>query len=248
MKASVEVIEPKLFAGAVADEIVASVADCVSERGHCSIVLAGGSTPGSIYRTLAKPPRVEDVDWSCVTVYWGDERWVPRTDNMSNFKMTQETLLSQLPSPGPKVLAVDTSLPSAAAAAKAYSKAIADQEKVAPGAMPVFDIVLLGVGEDGHTASLFPKSPLLKTPADNIAEVVKSPEGGMERITLTPDALFKGRHIFFIVKGDGKADIMKRVLEGSDSVDDIPARLYLGAGEKVTFFLDSGAAQRLSKA
>lgn len=247
MKVSIEVIEPKLFAGAVADEIVASVHDCITERGRCSIVLAGGSTPGAIYRTLSKPPRVEDIDWSKVTVYWGDERWVLHSDNMSNFKMTQETLLSQLPEPGPQVLPVDTSLRSAAEGAKAYGKTIADVEKTAAGEMPTFDIVLLGVGEDGHTASLFPGSPLLRQGSSAIAEAVKAPDGGMERITLTPEALFKGRHIFFIVKGDGKADIMKRVLEGEDSVEVIPARLYQNAADRVTFFLDSGAAQRLAK-
>ncbi|MBN8551109.1 MAG: 6-phosphogluconolactonase [Deltaproteobacteria bacterium] len=247
MKPSVEVIEPKLFAGAVADEIVASVRDVVDEHGRCSIVLAGGSTPSSIYRMLTKPPRVEDVDWAKITMYWGDERWVPHTDNMSNFKMTQETLLSQLPSPGPQIFPVNTALSSPEAGAEAYSKTIATQEKLAAGQMPVFDIVLLGVGEDGHTASLFPKSEIIAKGSTRIAEAVKHPEDGKVRITLTPEALFKARHVFFIVKGDGKADVVKRVLEGNDPVLDVPARLYQQAADRVTFFLDSGAAQRLSK-
>jgi 6-phosphogluconolactonase len=247
MSPSIEVIEPKLFAGAVADEIVASAHDCISERGRCSIVLAGGSTPGSIYRTLAKPPRVEDIDWPAVVFYWGDERWVPHSDNMSNYKMTQETLLSQIPNPKPVNIPVDTSLKSPADGARAYGERIQKTEKVGAGEIPVFDIVLLGIGEDGHTASLFPKANLITQKTGSLCEAVQHPEDGKWRITLTPEALFKARHIFFIVKGEAKADVVKRVIEGSESVSDVPAKLYEGAADRVTFFLDSGAAQKLSK-
>lgn len=247
MKASVEIIEPKLFDGAVADEIVASAQDAISERGRCSLVLAGGSTPGAIYRALSKPPRVEDMDWSALSLYWGDERWVPHSDNQSNFKMTQETLLGQISAAKPRQFPVNTDASSPEAAAEEYSSAIVAEEKVSPGQLPSFDIVLLGVGEDGHTASVFPGSRLLKTPSSRLCEAVEHPVDGKTRITLTPEALFAAKKIFFIAKGEGKAEIMKRVLEGEDSEHEIPARLFLRADERVTFFLDSGAAQKLSK-
>lgn len=247
MKASIEVIEPRLFAGAVSDEIVASVREAIAERGRCSIVLAGGSTPGSIYRALSKPPRVEEVEWSAVTLYWGDERWVPHTDNMSNFKMTQETLLSQIPEPKPAFFPVDTSRASPADAAASYGAMIASNEKFVPGTFPTFDIVLLGIGEDGHTASLFPGSPLLEKASQSLCAAVEHPEDGKPRITLTPPALLAARRIFFIVKGEGKSDVMKRVLEGNESASVLPSRLFLEAGDRVTFFLDSGAAQHLSR-
>lgn len=247
MKPSVEIIEPKLFAGAVADEIVASAREYISERGRCTLALAGGSTPGAIYRALSKPPRVEEVEWPSVVLYWGDERWVPHTDNASNFKMTQETLLSQIPSPGPKYFEVDTSLKTPADSAQAYTKTIREQEKLGANDIPTFDIVLLGIGEDGHTASIFPGSSLLRESESSIAEAVTHPEDGRERISLTPKALFSARKIFFIVKGDNKADIVRAVLESSESPEKYPARLFESAADRVTFFLDSGAGSKLSK-
>ncbi len=247
MKATVEIIEPKLFAGAVADEIVASSREALNERGRCSVVLAGGSTPGSIYRALSKPPRVEDVDWGSLVLYWGDERWVPHSDNMSNFKMTQETLLSQVSGQTPVIHPVDTSLKSPEEGARAYAAAVRNGEKLGADELPVFDIVLLGVGEDGHTASIFPGSPLIGARGNSLCAAVTHPEDGKPRISMTPDALFGARKIFFIVKGDNKADIMRQILESDEPAAKYPARLFESAAERVTFFLDSGAAAKLSR-
>lgn len=244
MNYTVERIEPRLFNGTVADEIIASLNDAIAERGRASLVLAGGSTPSAIYRLLAVPPRVGELDWAKVWIYWGDERFVPHTDGRSNFKMVHETLLSQLGDATPKVFAVDTSLPNGSTAAKAYSEVISREEKLAPGSTPVFDLVLLGVGEDGHTASLFPNSPLLDHKG-GIAQSAESPDGSLERVTLTADALFSARRVAFLVKGNGKSEIIREVLEGSGDVRSCPANLFRSAKGHVTWFIDSEAAQKL---
>lgn len=240
----VERIEPRLFNGTVADEIIASLNDAINERGRASLVLAGGSTPGAIYRLLAVPPRVEELDWEKVTLYWGDERFVPQSDSRSNFKMVQETLLSQLPGASPRVFEVDTSLANAAEAAKAYDKVIEREEKLKPGELPVFDLVLLGIGEDGHTASLFPGSPIVEKKG-GITFAAESPDKSVERVTLSPDALFTARRVAFLVKGAAKSDIVLDVLEGAGDVHKYPANLFRRASGHVTWFLDSEAALKL---
>ena len=243
MAVAVEVIEPMLFAGVVADEIVASIGEAVSERGSCSVALAGGSTPGAIYRCLAKPPRVSEVDWDKVHLFWGDERWVPQTDNQSNFKMTHETLLGQIVGRHPHVHPIDTGASSPEAGARGYAETI----RAALGEKPVFDLVILGIGEDGHTASIFPHSPVLGGSGD-VCAAVQHPEDKKFRVTLTPEILFGAHRTIFIVKGEGKAEIVKRVLEGAESVEVLPSKLFERARERVTFFLDSGAALRLNRA
>lgn len=245
MSSLVERIEPRLFNGAVADEIVASLNDAIQERGRASLVLAGGITPSGVYRQLSVPPRVEDLDWSKVWIYWGDERFVPHTDGRSNFKMVQETLLCQIGTHKPKVFAVDTSLPSAESAAEAYAALITREENLAGDSLPVFDLVLLGVGEDGHTASLFPHSALLKK-RGGICFADRHPTDGSARVTLSPDALFGARRVAFLVKGEGKAEIVREVLEGSGDADAFPANRYRDASGQITWFIDSGAALKLS--
>lgn len=247
---NLEVIETKLFAAVVADEIVASINDALHDHGRCSLVLAGGKTPSVIYRTLAKPPRVGEVDWPKVRLFWGDERWVSRDDTQSNYKMVQETLLSFLPKPGPQVCAVDTSLASPQEGAAKYSSAIASSLGLRAGETPVFDVVMLGMGDDGHTASVFPHSPLLRGTlsggSSEICAAVPGPGGEGFRVTMLPGVLFAARKVLFIVRGDNKAAIVKRALEGSEGADDLPARLFTESGSNISWFVDSSAAQQLT--
>lgn len=244
MKPSVEIVEPKLFAGAVADEIVACAQDAIQERGRFSLVLAGGSTPGEIYRTLTIPPRVTDIDWKCVDLFFGDERWVPVSDNQSNQKMVRETLLAHLTVELPRVHGIDTSLPSPRDSAIRYDHALR-AAGYAPNGTAQFDLVLLGMGEDGHTASLFPHSPLLSDKGASLCEAVSHPDGS-DRITLTPAALLNARKVVFLIKGENKAATVRRVLEGDEPVAELPARLFVANPERIAWFLDSGAALQLS--
>ena len=243
MKGSVEVVEPKMFAGVVADEIVASISDAISDRGRCSIALAGGRTPAVVYRMLSKPGRVEEVEWSKVALYVGDERWVPTTDDQSNFNMIKEALLQDLRSRKPQAYPVDTSLATPEEGAAAYEALIRKNE----GENPSFDIVLLGIGEDGHTASLFPGSELITKPSGGIYRAVKSSDGAGHRVTITPEVLRSAKRIIFIVRGNNKAEVLGRVINGVDSVEVLPARLADACEGKVTFFVDSEAGIRLAK-
>ena len=242
----IETFEPKLYDGAVADEIIASIQERIADRGRCSLALAGGSTPGNIYRTLSKPPRATDVEWDKVDIFFGDERWVPEDDDQSNYRMVQETLLSQLKGKSPKVYKVETTLKSTEEGAKAYSQTIQKALSVKAGEIPIFDIVLLGIGEDGHTASLFPKSKTIHA-TGSICYAVQHPVNKGWRVTIGADTLFSAKKVFFIVKGESKAEMVARVIEGNDSVDDIPSRLFTTAKGEVTFLLDSGSAHNLSK-
>lgn len=247
--ADIEVVETKLFSAAVADEIVASINDAISDRGKCSLVLAGGKTPSVIYRTIARPPRVGEIDWGNVSLYFGDERWVPREDTQSNYKMVHETLLSFLSAPEPCVCAVDTKLASPHDGAAAYGCAIRENFNLAAGQVPVFDLVLLGIGEDGHTASIFPGSKMFDAAIDDssiVTAAVQSPSDGSWRVSLSPAVLIAAKKIIYIVRGEGKSQALKHVLEGETNIRNYPAQIYRQAKGHVTFFLDSAAAQQIS--
>lgn len=244
MQAKVEIVEPKFFVESVADEIVASISDAISENSKCCVALSGGSTPGALYRVLSRPPRVSEIDWPKLQLFLGDERWVPHDDVQSNYRMVQETLLHNLPKPGPKMYAVDTSLKNTQASAENYAALIQQVFALKSGGIPKFDLVLLGIGEDGHTASLFPHTDVLERHAE-LCHAVKHPVDGTMRVSLSADVLFAAKKILFIVKGASKAAIIKQVLQTEASIMDVPSRLYTRALDRVTFFLDSEAAAQL---
>lgn len=241
----IEVFEPKHFAGGVADELAVSIAEVIEERGECAIALSGGSTPGVVYRSLALPPRVEEISWEQIKFFLGDERWVPSDDSRSNFKMVQETLLSNLRKNKPKLFPVDTKLASCKASADAYGSLILKEVPLNNG-IPVFDIMILGIGEDGHTASLFPGTPAVDD-TSTVCVSVTHPSDGTERISLSRQVILAAHKILFLCKGIGKADIVQRVIEGSDLPNIYPSRIFAEESQKVTWFLDSEAASKLSK-
>ena len=237
----IEVVEPKLLPGVVADEFIAIINDVLSEQGRCSVALSGGSTPGAIYRAMSLPPRVNEIDWSKVSFFLGDERWVPHTDNQSNYKMVHESLLLNLPKPGPKMFPVDTSLATPAASAADYETVI----KRELGDKPTFDLMILGLGEDGHCASLFPGTGAVGR-TGVVSFALSHPSDGTQRVTLSAETILVSKKIVFLVKGASKAEMVKRVIEGSDAPEVIPSRIFMRAPEKVSWFIDSEAAAQLS--
>lgn len=234
----VEVVEARAFASTVADEIVAVIEETLADRDRCFIALSGGETPASVNRLLALAPRVESIDWDRVTLILGDERWVPVNDPQSNAKMVQDTLLSSL-SHKPIFIHVNTSLASPELGAKDYESKI----KAALGEGGVLDLVLLGMGEDGHIASLFPNCEKVKRGGASVI-TTKSPNG-QQRISLSIDTLFSARKIVFLVKGEGKASMIKQVMHGKSDPQTLPARFYTIAQERVTWILDTSAASQL---
>ncbi len=241
---TVEIIESKLFIGAVADEIVASLNEAFTERGRASFVLSGGKTPGSIYRALTKPPRLEEINWGALRLFWGDERWVPHSDSQSNFRLADETLVNAVRSHGPKLFPIDTSLASPQEGARAYAELIRREEGLRAGERPQFDLVLLGMGTDGHTASLFPGQ---KHEPSELVTVAKGPDDGLDRISLSAEAIIGARRIIYIVSGDAKSMMLKRVLEGEESEEVLPARLFTRAKGSVTWMVDSAASSKLER-
>ncbi len=244
IRASVERVEPGSFAAVVADEIVATILENIEDHGRCSLVLAGGSTPAAIYRLLARPPRVHDIPWENVHLFWGDERWTSAEDSQSNYRMVNETLLSHRKSPSENVHRINTSLAGPEQAAEEYESVVRKFFGLQDQETPVFDLVLLGVGADGHTASIFPGSEVLDDTA-SICRAVVQPETGSTRITLTPRVLFSGRRILFLVKGRDKAEVVRRIFTGSENDHQLPALLSEKAAERVTWFVCSEAAREL---
>ena len=241
--AKVETVEPSVFASLIAEEIAASIEECIDDHGSCSLVLSGGSTPSSVYRLLSRPPFSDDIPWDKVHLFIGDDKWIFGEDSKTNIRMISETLLNHRKSPEANVHCLDMSLPSAKDSAEAYSNDIKRYFNLKDGETPAFDIVLLGVGADGHIASVFPNSPLINDKT-SIACAVEN--DGVESVTLTPHVLFNGKRILILVRGRDKADVVQQVLREREAAQKLPIMLYKEASDRVTWFLCSEAAQLLA--
>jgi len=202
------------------------------------IALSGGSTPRATYRELAGPQFVSRFPWSKVQWFWSDERFVPPDDPESNFRMAREAMLGAAPVPPANIHPIPTVGINADEAAAAYDSELRrayGRAHLEPG-RPLFDVCLLGLGEDGHTASLIPGEPVLQERNRWVAAVAHGrPEA---RITLTYPAIDASRHIAFLVSGPGKAAILRQVLAGGSKV---PAAGLSPMGELV-FIADRAAA------
>ena len=207
----------------------------IDASGRFAVALAGGSTPASAYELLAAGHR-DALDWGRVHFFFGDERGVPPDHEDSNYRMAEGALLSHV-RPG-SVHRMRGELPPAEAAA------LYDGElREFFGGAPVFDLVMLGIGEDGHTASLFPRTPALDV-KDRFAVENPVEKLGTTRITLTVPAINASRHAVFLVGGEGKAEALKEILEGNADPRDYPAKLVRPAGG-VTWMVDRAAARLL---
>ncbi len=244
---SIEIVSQKELASLVCEELVASIQEVLSTKDRCSLVLSGGRTPGAVYRMLSRPPMVSEIEWDKVDLFWGDERFVAADNDQSNYHLVQETLLSNLQDVKPKVYPVDTSLASANDAAKAYEQTIQQAGYHTDGTgNPPFDIVMLGMGADGHTASLFPGDESVGETA-RVVVSTREPHQGMDRVSMSPKALFSAPRVFFVLFGENKAPVLKRVLESDESPTNLPARLYTQAEGRVFWFIDQAAAKELSQ-
>ena len=246
MTVSIEKIDSSLYAHTVADEIRLSIEEAVAARGRCLIALSGGKTPASIYRAFGKPPILESIPWQKVIFFWGDERWLPHSDKQSNFRLVEETLLAKLSEAKPQFFPVDTGCKTAQEGARKYEAMIRQVANVPAPEVPVFDIILLGIGEDGHTASLFPGSKSLIV-TDRLCEATKGPPPVVDRVSFTLPLIKKARKIFFLVTGDRKAGIVQKIIEEDEGVDTYPATFYKEAEGAVTWFLDSPAGSLLKR-
>jgi 6-phosphogluconolactonase len=220
---------------AAAMAISVAAAAAVRERGASWLVLSGGDTPRGVYRRLAKPPWRERIDWFHMHLLFGDERIVPPDHHLSNYGMVKTELLSQVPIPGGNVHRIKGEL-KPDEAARTYEDEVTG---LCGGAAGRFDMVLLGVGEDGHTASLFPGDASLLAPPRPIVSV-SGPRAW--RVSMTAPLLNGGREIVFLAAGERKASIVRRILEFNEPTAELPASLIRPTDGRLLWMLDRDAA------
>lgn len=213
-------------------------------HGRFTIALAGGSTPKKLYALLAGEPYRSQIDWTSVEVFWGDERCVPPDSEDSNFHMAQEARLSKVPIPTSQVHRMPADQPDHEAACQAYTAEI--RRTFGTDAIPSFDLIQLGIGPEGHTASLFPHQASLHE-QQRLVMPVTVPKPPPERLTFTPPLLNAARHVLFLVAGAEKADVVHAILEGEYQPDQYPAQIVRPANGEVTWMLDTAAASKLTK-
>ena len=213
----------------------------IRKRGFFSVALSGGSTPKPLYNALVSPDQHGRLDWENTHLFWGDERCVPPNHPNSNYRMVREEMLSNITIPGENIHRVPAEL-EARMAAFSYEEQL---RGFFQGEWPRFDLVLLGMGDDGHTASLFPQSAGLNVEQRwFIANY--APELDTWRLTLTKNAINAARHIAVIVVGDSKAEMLVDVLEGEYRPDVTPIQLIAPKNGQLVWFLDQAAAKKLS--
>lgn len=232
-----------------ADLIIQVAQDAIRVRGRAMLSLAGGSTPGKTYSLLAQPDRHGRIDWAHTYLFFGDERFVPQDDPFSNFAMVQRTLLEPASVPAGHVFPVPTQLGTAAVAAREYAATLTKVFEIGDSfGPPRFDLILLGLGDDGHTASLFPGAASLWV-TDRWA--VASPPGTLPppvaRVTLTFPVLNAAREILFLVSGQNKAEALRDVLEDQPGREKRPAGCVCPVDGTLIWLVDDAAASRLTR-
>ena len=215
---------------AAVDQILSIASSAVLEKGFCTIVLAGGRTPQLTYKLLGKPPKADQMPWKQSHFFWGDERWVSSTHPDNNFSMAHKTLLSKVHIPPENIHPIPTGHQDPGAGAEIYEKHLRDFFHLKPLketiriseniTFPSFDLVLLGMGTDGHTASLFPGSNFLQEKKKWVA-AVKGETGSppVPRITLTLPVLNQAKNILFLLSGSKKREILNTFLDEPEKAE-----------------------------
>lgn len=233
------------LAQAAARVFVGSAQDAVRARGRFLVALTGGATPAPVYRLLADDRALRDaVPWPDVHVFWGDERHVPPTHPDSNFRMAHDALVGRVPIPPHQVHRVAAEEPDAGRAAVLYEHTLRSVFGLGEGDWPSFDLLLLGMGEDGHTASIFPDSPALDEPTRLVVAPFVEKLGAF-RITLTPPVLVRAAATVVLVAGAAKAPTLRRVLGEPFAPDRYPIQCLRASTGTVTWLVDAPAASLL---
>jgi 6-phosphogluconolactonase len=232
---------------AAAEELVRAARDAIGAQGRFTVALSGGSTPKALYSLLAT--NYSTFAWNRVFLFFGDERHVPPTDPDSNYRMVNESLLTKIAIPAENVFRVRAENPDAAAAAADYESQLRRffdlRPGDRPGEFPRFDLILLGVGPDGHTASLFPDSPAL----DEQARLVVAnwvAKFNTHRITFTFPVLNRAAEVTFMASGADKATMLHQVLEGKNTPP-LPSQRVQPSNGKLLWMLDEAAAAKLTR-
>ncbi len=228
------------LARAAAEHFVALAQEAVSAHGRFAVALAGGSTPRAMYTLLATGEFASRVDWTRVHIFWGDERCVPPDHPDSNYRTARKALLDYIPVPPDQVHRIQGEI-EPALAADAYERTL--QAFFAPG-QPRFDLILLGLGEDGHTASLFPGTAAIHEPTRWVVGHYVSKLSAW-RVTLTPVAINAAANVTFLVSGATKAGRLNQVLTGPYQPDVLPSQIVRPTNGRLSWLVDSAAAALL---
>ncbi len=225
-----------------AQYIVRLATDTIANHGRFTIALSGGSTPKALYSLLGNEPYRGQIDWALVEIFWSDERCVPPNSSDSNYQLAQEVLLSKVPIAANQVHRMPADKPDRDAASQEYTQEM--QRVFGTDGIPSFDLLQLGMGPEGHTASLFPHQASLHE-LQRLVMPVNVPKPPPPRLTFTPPLLNAARHVLFLVTGSEKADALQAVLEGSYQPEEYPAQIIRPPHGEVTWMLDTAAAGKL---
>jgi 6-phosphogluconolactonase len=237
--------DPAALADAAAQQIVARAHAAVTAHERFTIALSGGSTPRAVFERLAGSVLSDQMPWARTYVFWSDERAVPLDHADSNYRMACEALLSHVPIPKENIKPMLSQVEDLDAAAQHYARVI---QATVPGSPPRFDLILLGMGPDGHTASLFPHSPqLAATDTLVVATPVASLKPHVLRITFTAPLINAAAEVLFMAAGADKAATLKRILEGPRQPEDLPSQLVAPVSGTLIWMLDQAIAQDLKQ-
>ncbi len=231
---------------AAAEEFVRLSNEAISARGIFTVVLSGGNTPGELYKLLASDEFRSQIVWENVYFFFGDERDVSPASNQSNFNMVNVLMFKPLQTPKAHIFRWQTEIINAPGVADQYEKYIRKFFKIDSETFPQFDLVLLGLGEDGHTASLFPHSMALdETQKIAVANLINQRKS--YRLTMSYPVLNNAENIIFLVSGESKSKILQKILEGEHEPEKLPAQGIKPASGNLLWLVDEDAAQCLKK-
>ncbi|AXC14595.1 6-phosphogluconolactonase [Acidisarcina polymorpha] len=231
----------------MAEKVLEVAQAAVSARGVARLAISGGSTPKRSFELLADPEQgfVKQMPWDKIDLFWVDERCVPPDDKDSNYRMTREALLSKVPLPQERVFRIEGELDPEDAAAR-YESAIRNRFRLEGAELPTFDLVALGMGPDGHTASLFPHTEGLHE-LGRVAIANHVPQKETWRVTLTAPVINQGRQVVFLIGGEDKAEVLSQVLSSKYDPETWPSQLVQPKNGSLLLLLDRAAAALLPK-
>jgi len=236
---------PEEFNHAVADWIVDCIAETLKKQERFTWVLSGGNTPKALYKLLAATPYREKIEWRKLHIFWGDERDVPFSDSRNNAKMAYETLLNHVPIPASQIHVMQTENISPEKSAEQYEKILIQYFKTSESQLPTFDLVLLGMGDDGHVLSLFPGTSVVHEEKAWATSLWLESQK-MYRITLTKTVVNKSWRVAFLTTGANKAHALKEVLQGHYNPDLYPSQEIKSENGELHWFVDEAATSQLT--
>ncbi len=225
-----------------AQYVVRIAKESIAAHGRFTIALSGGTTPTRLYGLLGSEPYSSHIDWNLVHIFWGDERCVPPDSPDSNYHMAQEVLLSKIAIPRHQVHRMPADQPDRDAASQRYTDEM--RRIFATNDIPDFDLIQLGMGPEGHTASLFPHQASLHE-TQRLVMPVSVPKPPPDRLTFTPPLLNAARNVLFLVTGSDKAGALQAVLEGAYQPDEYPAQIVRPVNGEVVWMVDKAGAAKI---